>query len=94
MCAHCHVMPLGRKKISVRTSLKRNPPNSVNIILLDVNFENLNVELRVLIISSMFAKFQEDQRLIVMLSIKCLNLKFLSDREQPMTLALIPFVRP
>ena len=48
---------------------------------MDVNFENLNVELHVLIISSMFAKFQEDQRLIVMLSIKCLNLKFLSNCE-------------
>ena len=46
--------------------------------LLDVNFENLIVELYVLIISSMIANFQEDQRSIVILSIKYLNFKFFS----------------
>ena len=46
--------------------------------LLDVNFENLIVELYVLIISSMIAKFQENQRSIVILSIKYLNFKFFS----------------
>ena len=38
-----------------------------------MNFEYLTIEMHVLIISSMFAKFQEDQRS----SIKCLNFKFL-----------------
>ena len=46
--------------------------------LLDVNFENLIVELYVLIISSMIANFQENQRSIVILSIKYLNFKFFS----------------
>ena len=40
-------------------------------------FENLTIKLHVLIKSSMIAKFQEDQRLIAMLSIKYLNFKFL-----------------
>ena len=44
--------------------------------LLDV-FENLIVGLHVLIIFFMFAKFQENQRSITLLSIKCLNFKFL-----------------
>ena len=52
--------------------------NSYYYFLLDVNFENLIVELYVLIISSMIANFQEDQRLIVILSIKYLNFKFFS----------------
>ena len=47
------------------------------IFLLGVNFENLIVGLYVLIISSMLAKFQENQILIAMSSIKCLNFKFL-----------------
>ena len=38
--------------------------------LLVVIFENLTVKLYILIISSMFVKFQEDQRLIAMSSIK------------------------
>ena len=51
--------------------------NSANIFLLDVNFENLNIVLHVIIISFILAKFQEDQRAIAILSIKCLNLQFL-----------------
>ena len=51
--------------------------NSTNIFLLDVNFENLNVGLYVIIISFMLAKFQEDQRSIAILSIKCLKFQFL-----------------
>ena len=47
------------------------------MLLLGVNFENLTVRLHVLIVSSMFEKFQEDQILIAMSSIKCLNFKFL-----------------
>ena len=41
-----------------------------------MNFENLIVELHVIIISSMLAKFQENQRLIAMFLIKCSNFMF------------------
>ena len=36
----------------------------IYIYILDVNFENITVELHILIISFMFAKFQRDQRSI------------------------------
>ena len=57
-------------KISLQTSLVRTSSNSTNIFLLDVNFKNLTVGLYILIISSMFTKFQEDQRSIAMSSIE------------------------
>ena len=43
----------------------------LNIILLDANFDKFTVRLYSLLIFSMFAKFLEDQRSIVMLLIKC-----------------------
>ena len=46
-------------------------------ILWDMNFDKLTVRLHFLIISAMFAKFQENQISIAMSSIKCLNFKFL-----------------
>ena len=58
--------------------MEKKNPYTLIIFLLDVNFEILIVELYVLIISSMIANFQEDQRLIVILSIKYLNFKFFS----------------
>ena len=58
-------------KVSLQTSLKRNPSNLSYIFILNVKFENLTVGLHVLIISFMLAKFQEDQILIVMSSNKC-----------------------
>ena len=51
--------------------------NSANIFLFDMCFENLIVGLHVLIIFSIIEKFQEDQKLIAISSIKCLNFKFL-----------------
>ena len=45
--------------------------------LLDVNFENLMVRLRVFIISFILAKFQKHKKLIIMLLIECLNFKFM-----------------
>ena len=45
--------------------------------LLDVNFENLMVRLRVFIISFTLTKFQKYKKLIIMLLIECLNFKFL-----------------
>ena len=68
---------IGAEKVSLQTSLERNLPNSSYIFLLDVNFENLTIGLYVFIISSMLAKFQEDQISIAMTSIKFLNSKFL-----------------
>ena len=56
------------EKVSLQTNLERNLPNFFFIILLDMNFESLTVKLHVLIISSMLAKFQEDQISIVMWS--------------------------
>ena len=58
-------------KVSLQTSLKRNPSNLSYIFILNVKFENLTVGLYVLIISFMLAKFQEDQISIVMSSNKC-----------------------
>jgi len=57
--------------------LSRNSLNFTNIFLLYVNFENIIIGLHVLIIPSILAKFQEDQKLVAMPSIKCLNFKFL-----------------
>ena len=51
----------------------------LNFLLLDVNFEKSNVGLHFLLISSMFAKFQNHQRSIIILSIKCLNFNFLRE---------------
>ena len=46
---------------------------SLNIFLLDVNFEKSTVELHYIHIFFMLAKFQGNQRSIVMSSINCLN---------------------
>ena len=60
-------------KLSWRKTLK----NSSYIFLLDVNSKNLTIELHVPIIFFMLTKFQENQRLIAMSSMTCLNFKFL-----------------
>ena len=65
-----------KKKKKKKTSLEKNPPNSSYIFLLDANFENLTIELHVLIISSMLVKFQKDQKSITILSTKYLNSSF------------------
>ena len=64
-------------KVSIQTSLERNPTNSSYIFILSVNFENLTVRLHDLITSKMLTKFQENQRSITMSSNKCYNFKFL-----------------
>ena len=64
-------------KVSIQTSLERNPTNSSYIFILSVNFENLTVKLHILITSKMLTKFQENQRSITMSSNKCYNFKFL-----------------
>ena len=64
-------------KVSIQTSLERNPTNSSYIFILSVNFENLTVRLHVLITSKMLTKFQENQRSFAMSSNKCYNFKFL-----------------
>ena len=66
-----------KNKISLQTSLERNPTNSSYIFVLNVNFENLTVRLYVFITSLMLTKFQENQRSIVMSSNKCYNINFL-----------------
>ena len=48
----------------------------LNIFLLDMNFDKSTIGLTFLPIFSMLVKFQENQRLIVMPSIKYLNFKF------------------
>ena len=62
---------LAENKISLQTSLERNPLNLSYIFILSVKFENLTIGLHVVIISFMFAKFQEDQISIAMSSKKC-----------------------
>ena len=64
-------------KVSLQTSLERNPTNSPYIFILSVNFKNLTVRLHVLITSKMLTKFQENQKSIAMSSNKCYNFKFL-----------------
>ena len=49
----------------------------LNILLLNMNFNKSTIELHFLLISSMFAKFPENQRSIALSSIKYLNFKFL-----------------
>ena len=66
-----------KNKVSLQTSLERNPTNSSYIFVLNVKFENLTVRLYVLITSLMLTKFQENQRSIVMSSNKCYNINFL-----------------
>ena len=58
------------ENVSLQTNLEKNHSNPSYIFLLVVIFENLTVELYVLIISFMLVKFQKDQRSIVMSSIK------------------------
>ena len=58
------------ENVSLQTYLEKNHSNSSYIFLLVVIFENLTVELYVLIISFMLVKFQKDQKSIVMSSIK------------------------
>ena len=65
----------GLQKVYFQTNLERNPLNSSYNFLLDVNFENLTIGLH-LIISSILVKFQEDQKSIIISSIKYLNFKF------------------
>ena len=64
-------------KVSIQTSLERNPTNSSYIFILSVNFENLTVRLHVLITFKILTKFQENQRSIAMSSNKYYNFKFL-----------------
>ena len=49
----------------------------LNILLLNMNFNKSTIGLHFLLISSMFAKFPENQRSITLSSIKYLNFKFL-----------------
>ena len=53
-----------KEKVFFQTILERNPSNSFYIFLLDVDFENLTVELHILIIFSILAKFKKK---------KCIN---------------------
>ena len=50
----------------------------LNNLLLDANHDKSTIGLHYIHILSMFAKFQCDQRSLVMLSINCLNLIFCS----------------
>ena len=60
-----------KNKVSLQTSLERNPSNFSYIFILSVNFENLTIGLQVLIISFVLTKFKEDKKLIAMSSNKC-----------------------
>ena len=57
-------------KIFLQASLERNLSNLLYIFILNVKFENLTIELHVLIISFILAKFQEYQKSIAMSSNK------------------------
>ena len=52
-----------KEKVFLQTILERNPSNSFYIFLLDVDFKNLTVELHILIIFSILAKFQKKKKM-------------------------------
>ena len=54
------MLPFKLENITPQISLEKNFLYSSYIILLDVNFENLIIELHVLIISSILAEFQKN----------------------------------
>ena len=64
--------------IQVTPSVTLNNVTSLNIFYLDVNFDKSTVRLHYLHIFSILVKFKCNQRLIVMLSINCLNSSFYS----------------
>ena len=64
-------------KVLQQAQLQHKIITSLNIFLLNVNFDKSTIGLYFILIFSIFAKFLEDQRLIAMLSIKCLNFKIL-----------------
>ena len=66
-----------KNKVSLQTSLERNPTNSSYIFILSLNFKNLTVKLYGFIIFLMLTKFQKNQRSIATSSNKCYNFKFL-----------------
>ena len=51
---------IGKREAFLRINLKRNSSNSINIFLLDMNFEKLIIEMHVLITLSILAKFRKD----------------------------------
>ena len=54
------MLPFKLENITPQISLEKNFLYSFYIILLDVNFENLIIELHVFIISSILAEFQKN----------------------------------
>ena len=66
------------KNLIVVFYTKVTTPLNIFFFLLDVNFDKFTIRLHFFLISSILAKFQENQRVITMLSIKYLNFEFCS----------------
>ena len=64
--------------IQVTHGVTLNNITQLNIFELDANFDNFTVRLYYFCIFSIFAKFQDDQKLIVISSINYLNSNFYS----------------
>ena len=64
--------------VKVTPSVTLNNITPLNIFLLDAKFDKSTVKLHYFRIFSILAKFQGDQRLIVISSINCLNSSFSS----------------
>ena len=64
--------------VKVTPSVTLNNITPLNIFLLDAKFDKSTVKLHYFRIFSILAKFQGDQRLIVISSINCLNSSFCS----------------
>ena len=64
--------------IQVTHGVTLNNITQLNIFELDANFDNFTVRLHYLYIFPMLAKFQGDQRLIILSSINFLNSSFCS----------------
>ena len=67
---------MGLVRVTLCVTLSNVTP--INIFLLDVNFDKPTIELQYLCIFSILAKFQDDQKSIVMSSINCINSSFYS----------------
>ena len=64
-------------KVSLRTSLERNPTNSSHIFILSVNFENLTVEFHALYVLNIHIKFLSIWMLSIIQSINFFMHNFL-----------------
>ena len=77
MCINKHLYIYIYGLVHVTLGITLSYVTSLNISLLNVNFNKSTVGLNSILILFMLAKFQDNLRSIIMSLIMCLNLKFL-----------------